>query len=121
VFERLIAEGFLRTRPGDGTFVADGLARVPTHPAQALKHQAEIRAIWSSMPVWIAVPRRGAEHAFDFLGGVTDKRHFPFDVWRRCINHALRVQARGRGEYRDPAGEQELRLAISRYLHSACR
>ncbi|AJY38255.1 bacterial regulatory s, gntR family protein (plasmid) [Burkholderia humptydooensis] len=28
-FEQLIAEGYLWTRRGDGTFVADGLARVP--------------------------------------------------------------------------------------------
>ena len=28
-FERLVAEGYLNTRAGDGTFVADGLARVP--------------------------------------------------------------------------------------------
>ncbi|OXH82726.1 DNA-binding protein, partial [Burkholderia multivorans] len=33
-FERLVAEGYLHTRAGDGTFVADGLARVP-HAADA--------------------------------------------------------------------------------------
>jgi GntR family transcriptional regulator/MocR family aminotransferase len=41
---------------------------------------------------------------------------FPFEQWRRCINFALRIQMQGRGIYRDPAGEQELRLAVSRYL-----
>src|SRR5207245_632298 len=51
-----------------------------------------------------------------FVGGTTDKSLFPFDVWRRCVNHALRAQARGRGIYHDAAGEPELRLAISRYL-----
>jgi GntR family transcriptional regulator/MocR family aminotransferase len=116
VFERLINEGYLRSRPGDGTFVAQGLTRVPTRPAQTTRHQAEIQAIWSSMPVQLAMPVHGVRYPLDFLGGVTDKRHFPFDAWRRCINHALRLQARGRGEYRDPAGEQELRLAVSRYL-----
>lgn len=50
------------------------------------------------------------------FAAVTDKTRFPFDAWRRCINHALRIQARSRGEYRDPGGEQELRLAISRYV-----
>jgi len=47
VFERLTSEGYLRSRPGDGTFVADGLIRVPTHPADAMKHQARMQAIWS--------------------------------------------------------------------------
>jgi GntR family transcriptional regulator / MocR family aminotransferase len=116
VFERLITEGYLRSRPGDGTFVAEGLTRVPSHPADATKHQAETQAIWSSMPVQLAMPKHDAPYKLDFLGGVTDKRLFPFDAWRRCINHALRLQARGRGHYRDPAGEQELRLAVSRYL-----
>ena len=32
---------------------------------------------------------------YDFMGGATDKTLFPFDVWRRCVNHALRAQARG--------------------------
>jgi GntR family transcriptional regulator/MocR family aminotransferase len=116
VFERLTTEGYLRSRPGDGTFVAEGLIRVPTHPADAMKHQARTQAIWSSMPVQLSMPRHDVPYPFDFLGGVTDKRLFPFDTWRRCINHAVRLQARGRGQYRDPAGEQELRLAVSRYL-----
>jgi GntR family transcriptional regulator/MocR family aminotransferase len=116
VFERLATEGYLRSRPGDGTFVAEGLTRVPTHPADAMKHQARTQAIWSSMPVQLSMPRHGAPYPLDFMGGVTDKRLFPFDSWRRCINHAVRLQARGRGQYRDPAGEQELRLAVSRYL-----
>ena len=62
------------------------------------------------------MPRPGTQATYDYLGGVTDKRLFPFDAWRRCMSHALRVQARGRGMYHDPAGEQELRLAIARYV-----
>jgi GntR family transcriptional regulator/MocR family aminotransferase len=116
VFERLLSEGFLRARVGDGTFVAEGLARVPSRPAGATKHQSEALAIWSSMPVALSMPSLTPRQPFDFRGGITDKAHFPFDQWRRCINHALRVQARGWGIYQDPAGEQELRLAVSRYL-----
>lgn len=116
VFDRLTTEGYLRSRPGDGTFVAEGLIRVPTHPADAMKHQARTQAIWSSMPVQLSMPRHDVPYPLDFMGGVTDKRLFPFDTWRRCINHAVRLQARGRGQYHDPAGEQEMRLAVSRYL-----
>ncbi|MBN3793288.1 GntR family transcriptional regulator, partial [Burkholderia sp. Ac-20353] len=35
-FEQLVAEGYLHTRRGNGTFVAGGLARVPHGPATAL-------------------------------------------------------------------------------------
>ncbi|BAL23845.1 PLP-dependent aminotransferase family protein [Azoarcus sp. KH32C] len=114
-YERLTAEGFLCSRPGDGTFVAEGLARLretPTPPAP----RAAPRALWDSLPPALAMPGQVTPLPYDFMGGVTDKRLFPFDTWRSCIHHALRIQARGRGTYRDTAGEQELRLAVARYL-----
>ncbi|MEI5999839.1 PLP-dependent aminotransferase family protein [Paraburkholderia bengalensis] len=125
VFERLLAEGFLHARTGSGTFVAEGLQRLPAErPAHARaaqdanapsKTSARARPLWQSVPDVLG-PQPTLGTPFDFVGGITDKTHFPFDVWRRCVNHALRVQSRGRGTYRDAAGEQELRLAISRYL-----
>lgn len=115
VFERLIAEGYLRTRTGDGTFVAEEMTRLRPVPA----HAPALRAadpVWDTLhptpdPSSIAPPPE-----FDFASGATDKSLFPFDQWRRCVNHALRVQARARSAYHDPAGEQELRMAVSRYL-----
>ncbi|SDJ01554.1 GntR family transcriptional regulator / MocR family aminotransferase [Paraburkholderia steynii] len=125
VFERLLAEGFLHARPGSGTFVAAGLQRLPAEkPAHAraahdakTAHSSSARAqpVWHTVPEVLS-PQTTPGTPYDFIGGITDKSHFPFDVWRRCVNHALRVQSRGRGTYRDAAGEQELRLAISRYL-----
>jgi GntR family transcriptional regulator/MocR family aminotransferase len=140
VFERLLAEGFLNARAGSGTFVAEGLQRLPaerssharaahdamgtlgTHgvhgvlgTSAAAQPGARAQPVWSAVPEVLA-PQPTLGTSFDFTGGITDKAHFPFDVWRRCVNHALRVQSRGRGIYRDAAGEQELRLAISRYL-----
>lgn len=116
VFERLGSEGFLQTRPGDGTFIAGSLTRLPPKPPQQPAARATAAPLWDRLPPGLALPRPGTTLPFDFMGGVIDKTPFPFDTWRRCINHALRVQARERGAYRDPAGEQELRLAISRYL-----
>ena len=123
VFEHLIAEGYLRSRAGSGTFVAEateGLrARPPvTSPAAQLASPTPPVRIfdtpWNNMPAVLPLPRPNV--VYDFVGGVTEKRLFPFDVWRRCVAHALRQQARGRGGYHDPAGDQALRLAISRYL-----
>ncbi|WP_322069534.1 MocR-like pyridoxine biosynthesis transcription factor PdxR [Paraburkholderia bannensis] len=141
VFERLLAEGYLIARRGSGTFVADTLERLPArspgHPnAQIRAAQEGSRALpdghdrhdrhdsrdgnappwWQTQPEALALPRPDPRLACDFAGGVTDKSRFPFDVWRRCITDALRVQARGTGAYRDPAGEEKLRLAVSRYL-----
>lgn len=133
VFERLLAEGYLHSRRGSGTFVADTLERLPAreraHPNPQIRaatlgarEHARSRGAFAT-PWWraqaeaaVPLPRVDARLACDFAGGVTDKSRFPFDVWRRCINDALRVQARGYGMYRDPSGEEKLRLAVSRYL-----
>lgn len=115
VFERLIAEGYLRSRAGDGTFVAHEMTGLAPTPSP-LSPSPGSGSIWEVLPDALPHTPPGATLAFDFVGGVTDKSLFPFDKWRSCVSHALRVQARGRGSYRDPAGEQELRLAVSRYL-----
>ncbi|VXC73014.1 Transcriptional regulator, GntR family with aminotransferase domain containing protein [Burkholderia sp. 8Y] len=121
VFDRLIAEGFLRTRAGDGTFVADGLARLPGARREPVSARARATGIWRKMPerMTMPMPVAGEPLDCDFKGGVTDKTLFPYDAWRRCLNQALRTQARADGgvaSYRDPAGEQALRLGIARYL-----
>ncbi|SAL03337.1 GntR family transcriptional regulator [Caballeronia ptereochthonis] len=121
VFERLIAEGFLRTRAGDGTFVADGLARLPSVRPEPVSARARATGIWRRMPERMTMPMPPAHETLDcdFKGGATDKTLFPYDAWRRCLNQALRMQARtggGMASYRDPGGEQELRLGIARYL-----
>ncbi|QTD94076.1 PLP-dependent aminotransferase family protein [Burkholderia anthina] len=124
-FERLVAEGYLNTRAGDGTFVADGLARVPHAAAAATPslveatppvHAVDARELWDDLPDALAMPTPQDSPAFDFRGGVTDKTLFPFDAWRRCLHHALRQQARGPGQYHDPAGDPQLRGAIARYV-----
>ncbi|SDE15009.1 MocR-like pyridoxine biosynthesis transcription factor PdxR [Paraburkholderia lycopersici] len=130
VFERLLAEGYLNSRRGSGTFVAEALERLPArergHPNPQIRAAAKAVAVparaaqatpwWQAQARGGSLPRLDARLVCDFAGGVTDKSRFPFDVWRRCINDALRVQARGHGMYRDPAGEEKLRLAVSRYL-----
>ncbi|MGF6934217.1 GntR family transcriptional regulator/MocR family aminotransferase [Paraburkholderia sp. UCT70] len=130
VFERLLSEGYLSARAGSGTFVADGLERLPVErsaharaaarsrerAAAQAKAAARAQPLWEQMPDSLPLPRPSVPSPLDFIGGATDKTLFPFDVWRRCVNHALRGQARSPGTYRDAAGEQQLRLAISRYL-----
>jgi GntR family transcriptional regulator/MocR family aminotransferase len=128
VFERLLAEGYLSARAGSGTFVADGLQRLPAQRSGHVlavesaraqtkaKSKARAQPLWEQMPHGLSLPGPTSALAHDFVGGKTDKSLFPFDIWRRCINQAVRAQSRSPGIYREPAGEQELRLAIARYL-----
>lgn len=121
VFERLQGEGFLESRRGHGTFVAGTMQRTAATRAEVRPSRGSGRGIapsafWARLPDTLSMPRHRPPMAFDFLGGVTDKALFPFDAWRRCMGHALRAQARERAGYKDPGGDQSLRLAISRYV-----
>ncbi|WP_250628119.1 PLP-dependent aminotransferase family protein [Pinirhizobacter soli] len=114
VYEKLEAEGFLAGHGAKGSFVGRGLA------SSAGRRPVSIdivpASVWRSVPEALAMPRAGADLRLDFRGGVVDRRIIDFAAWRRAIAHAVRLQARMPGTYRDPAGEQELRLAISRYV-----
>jgi GntR family transcriptional regulator/MocR family aminotransferase len=116
VFERLITEGYLCSYPGKGTFVAEGVVQSPANESDTSKPWTGTRSAPLSVPSTRSQWGDDTIYAYDFSTGVTDKRNFPFEQWRRCVNHALRQQARERSQYRNPAGEQELRLAIARYL-----
>lgn len=116
VFERLAAEGFLVSRQGDGSFVAERLTTMPPRARARGTSAPRAAKVWQRVPEALSLPKPAERLRYDFVGGVTDKSLFRVDAWRKCIAHALRAQARGRGIYRDPAGEQELRLAIARYV-----
>ncbi len=111
-YERLVAEGYLMSRVGSGTFVA------PVRPA-ATRRQAPTdplrpRAGWTFEPeptsAAVPVPR------YDFRAGIPDARLFPFDTWRRLVGAELRLRANVPGGYADPAGHPALREAVARYL-----
>ncbi|WP_414447557.1 PLP-dependent aminotransferase family protein [Burkholderia sp. 22PA0099] len=135
VYERLASEGYLETRAGHGTFVASGFAppddaldaldapdarraaRDPLpDPADLPQLPARAHEVWSRVPVDLAMPISTPPLAFDFRGGITDKTRFPWGDWRRSLNHAIRAQSRGSGEYRDAAGDPNLRVGIARYV-----
>ncbi|WP_296655218.1 PLP-dependent aminotransferase family protein [Paraburkholderia sp.] len=120
-YEQLIAEGFLESKAGVGTRVAQALAeRQPAHTphvfptlqaAQVLPERAELFAQiarefrpLASTPFAISVPI-----------GLTA----PSDVWRRLGN---RIRARGPGAptgYADPLGVRSLREAIAAYVRKS--
>lgn len=114
-FDRLIAEGYLVTRRGEGTYVQASRQAAVATPPPILARLSSTSA-WDALHETLAMQRPRDHVALAFPGGVTDRGAFPFAAWRRCLLHALRTMARGTSSYRDAAGEEELRLAISRYL-----
>jgi GntR family transcriptional regulator/MocR family aminotransferase len=111
-YERLAAEGFLTTRVGSGTFVA----QMPParRPRRTAADPLRPRAGWTFGPVLTsgeeATPR------YDFRTGIPDATLFPFDTWRRLVSAELRLRANGPGTYAAPAGHPALRAAIARSL-----
>jgi GntR family transcriptional regulator/MocR family aminotransferase len=114
VYEQLEAEGFVVGRGARGSFVGQDLASSAGRSPVSI--DIVPASLWRSVPDALAMPRPGAGLRADFRGGVVDRRIIDFAAWRRAVAHAMRKQAHMPGNYRDPGGEQELRLAISRYV-----
>ncbi|SDE28514.1 PLP-dependent aminotransferase family protein [Nocardioides lianchengensis] len=110
-YERLVAEGFLEARVGDGTYVAAAAAGPRRRPARAA---LRARAGWGfeAHPVSGTAP----DPPYDFRAGIPDASLFAFDTWRRLVGAELRAGAHAPGRYADPAGHPPLREAVVRHL-----
>jgi GntR family transcriptional regulator/MocR family aminotransferase len=113
-YDRLAGEGFVSSRVGSGTFIAEHGAALPRHPT---KHQADgalqPRPIWNSIPLASAFARRAQ---FDFRSGLPDVSLFPHEKWRRLISRALRSEGLRGSVYGEPEGYAPLREAIARHV-----
>ncbi|MFF5292381.1 MocR-like pyridoxine biosynthesis transcription factor PdxR [Paractinoplanes globisporus] len=111
-YERLVAEGYLTSKVGAGTFVAAVPASKPSRTAAA--DPLRPRRGWTIEPA----PTSGNDPAprYDFRTGIPDTRLFPFDTWRRLVAAEMRQGANSPGTYAAPEGHPALRSAIARYL-----
>jgi GntR family transcriptional regulator/MocR family aminotransferase len=118
-YDRLVAEGFLTTRAGAGTFVNDSepsRSRASGDAARVSRAGGalEPRPLWATIPVPTDL---SGTPAFDFRVGVPDARLFPYATWRRLLGKQLRACAVGSGMPCAPAGHWGLRTAIARHLN----
>jgi GntR family transcriptional regulator/MocR family aminotransferase len=136
-YDQLLAEGYLETRHGAGTYVAASLpddalragaaATMPMTPAQAdpptgRAHLGERLSRWGHRIAEIApTPYTTAAPSlpFDFRHGRPDATHFPLEEWRRAASRQLRQMDRDDLWYGPPAGLPSLRVAIAEYLGRA--
>jgi GntR family transcriptional regulator/MocR family aminotransferase len=111
-YEQLVAEGYLVSRVGAGTYVATGRA-TPARPPTA-SDPLRPRGGWTFTPT----PTSAAEAApgCDLRVGIPDAHLFPFDTWRRLVAAEVRLRANSPGTYADPSGHPALRAAIARYV-----
>ena len=122
-YDQLLAEGYVVSRCGSGTFVADA---IPESQAAGLKPTA------AGQPAILApraISRRGErlrsitfnlnpppQTAGAFRIGLPALDHFPMDTWRRLIDRRLRHASVHILAYAEPQGYLPLREAIAEHL-----
>jgi len=113
-YERLAGEGFVTSRQGAGTFVSESVGRIAHQGARQRSGGAlQAQPIWQSVPV--QNPFAQPAH-YDFRTGLPDATLFPHRTWRRCVAQSLLSIGSTAGVYGEPAGLEDLRLAIVRQI-----
>lgn len=93
-YQQLAIEGYLQSRQGSGTIVAD----VPQRPASAL-----------------ATPKTHSPR-YTFSPGVADLSSFPRSEWTDAFRHVMATATRDELHYSSPNGNIQLRAALSERL-----
>jgi len=99
-YAQLVAEGWLASRQGSGTWVAERVAAPPASagpPPQVMARQAR----------------------YDLRTGVPDVSAFPRQAWLTAGRKALAAAPARALSYTDPRGLPELRTALAGYLARA--
>jgi GntR family transcriptional regulator / MocR family aminotransferase len=119
-YDLLLSEGYLTSRRGAGTYVADVMPKPPARRNALATRSAVDRRLNA---VWLqpAMPFDGerAPPRFHFNVGVPDISRFPVDVWRRLSARAMRGFAKMSADYDSPHGRPALRSAIARHVSFA--
>lgn len=112
IYDLLISEGFLETRVGAGTFVAEGMSgrEVDDRPTESA---LVVPDRWTRLSESLKIIR--PDIRFNFNVGAPDVSRFPFATWRSIINSRSRLLARSAREYANPRGFAPLRAAITKY------
>lgn len=110
VYDLLLAEGYIESRPGAGSFVARALPR-PAPPAEAGPAPFKLHPAWRD-----AHPLTGFDSPVpvDFRLGRAETRFFPLEIWTRLTSRSLRRAT----PYFGPDGHPALREAIAGHVSS---
>lgn len=118
-FEQLLAEGYLQSRTGAGTFVTQTLpedvlqvAQRPVAGRRAISTRgSEIRKLAQFTPA----PPPALRYA-PFRFGLPALDHLPLELWGRLLTRHCRRASPEVGTHGDPAGYPRLRQAIASYV-----
>ena len=104
-YEQLIAEGFLESQEGSGTYVAEGsYLEQYKEVAQEQRQQAQIRQ------------SRQPRDVIHFQIGVPDLSQFPRQLWAKLLRNACFDAPQDALDYLPPEGLPPLRQALAAFL-----
>ena len=126
-FDQLIAEGYLASRRGSGTFVSWELPEerqmvrfrpTPTRTSVAAKSSAKSYLskrgnFYRQQSEWIPSI---ADQLKPFCPGVPALDEFPMEIWNKLGRQRQKQSSAEELSYGDPAGYRPLRKAISKYV-----
>jgi GntR family transcriptional regulator/MocR family aminotransferase len=129
-YEQLLAEGYLESRRGAGTFVAEHLPEeflnTPSVKRRSNNTKTQPRDLKLSeygkniLPETSAILRNNQSTTIvPFQHGLAAINEFPFDIWTKLANKCYQTLRRDEFGYGDAAGFYPLRQAIAEYLSSA--
>lgn len=129
-YDQLLAEGYLESRTGAGTFVAAHLPEefLDTPNVERQKNQTEApkrdlklsrygKNVFEKSPTILR--NSPATPAIAFQHGLAAVDEFPFDVWTKLANKVYRTLPCDNFGYVGPAGFYPLRVSVAAYLKSA--
>lgn len=110
-YDQLLSEGYIEARPYRGYFVCPleelfQLENTMQQEANSLVHQ--------DTDVW-----EQTDYLYDFSPNEIDMSGFPFGVWKKITKNILTDGNSELFSQGEPQGDFDLRLTISRYLHSS--
>jgi GntR family transcriptional regulator/MocR family aminotransferase len=117
-YDLLLSEGYVSMRQGSGCYVAEVLSRSVSVKPAARKPRAgtdrRLHSFWRNRRARRAVPVPDSIQ-YHFRCGLPDTASFPYDIWRRLSNRALRSLSNP-DVSRDPQGLPALRDAIAKHV-----
>ena len=130
-YERLVAEGYIEAHGTAGTFISLVLPDDLLHAGVGLSGDPRSSASRPNKPVLPspllcfagypvgAFKSSKTRPVFDFWVGRSEPSSFPIEMWRRIVARKLSTTGFHLTEYGDPAGLEELRVAIVDHLGRA--
>lgn len=117
-YGQLVAEGYVEAKPQRGFFVSrvDELLHVPEAADRVSVRQDMGTAGKAGMET---DKKAGKSILYDFSPHAISMKDFPFATWKKITKNILVDANKEMFALGDPRGDEELRVTISRYLHSS--